>query len=68
MYASGVGLSKIPGEDRTVLRRSLRKVRDEVAPEMLVCPGHGRTAFYADIRSGNRELAEFLAEPDEEKG
>ena len=68
MYASGVGLSKIPGEDRHLLRRSLGKVWEEVSPETLVCPGHGRTALYGEIRDGNRELAEFLAEPDEEKG
>lgn len=67
MYASGVGLSKIPGEQPAVLRRSLRTVWDTVAPETLVCPGHGRTALYADIKSGNRELAAFLAEPDHER-
>lgn len=67
LYASGIGLSKVPGEDPVVLRRSLRKVWDEIAPETLVCPGHGRTARYADIRIGNRELAEFLREPCEEK-
>lgn len=68
MYAAGVGLSKVPGEDPAVLRRSLRRVWDEIAPETLVCPGHGRTARYVDIRSGNRDLAAFIAEPVEEKG
>ena len=67
MYASGVGLSKVPGEDPAVLRRSLRKVWDEIAPDTLVCPGHGRTAAYAEVRSGNRDLAEFLVEPLERK-
>ena len=66
LYASGVGLSKVPGEEPAVLRRSLRKVWDTIAPETLVCPGHGRTARYAEIRCGNRELAEFLADAGEE--
>jgi len=66
LYSSGVGLSKVPGEDPIVLRRSLRAVWDTIAPDVLICPGHGRVATYADIRVRNEELAAFMAQPDGE--
>ena len=65
LYGSGLGLSKIPGEQPEVLRRSLRSVWDEIAPETLVCPGHGHAATYAKIRERNTELNSFMTAQDE---
>lgn len=65
LYSGGLGLSKIPGEDPDVLRSSLRKVWDTIEPTTLVCPGHGRTAIFADIREHNTELVEFMAARNE---
>ncbi|MCG5247843.1 MBL fold metallo-hydrolase [Methylorubrum extorquens] len=66
LYGSSLGLSKIPGEDPVLLRRSLRTVWDTIAPEILICPGHGRVATYAAIRAHNTELAAFMKQPDGE--
>lgn len=65
LYSGGLGLSKIPGEEPDVLRASLKSVWDTIPPDTLVCPGHGRTATFADIRERNTELAAFMAASNE---
>lgn len=60
LYATGVGLSNTPGELPALLRQSLIEVMDEISDETLICPGHGRTALFGSIRSGNRALQDFL--------
>lgn len=65
LYSAGLGLSKIPGEEPDVLRRSLHTIWDATAPHTLVCPGHGRTSTYAEIRERNTELKDFLVARNE---
>jgi hydroxyacylglutathione hydrolase len=60
LYATGVGLSNTPGEVPSVLRQSLIEVMGEIPDETLICPGHGKTALFGSIRSGNRALQDFL--------
>lgn len=65
LYSGSLGLSKIPGEEPNVLRSSLRKVWDTIEPTTLICPGHGRSATYAEIRERNTELLAFMAAQNE---
>jgi len=60
LYSSGVGLSKTPGEDPNLLRKSLIGVLGEIPRDTLVCPGHGRTSLLGSILSENRALQDFL--------
>ncbi len=60
LYASGIGLSKTPGEDPDLLRESLNKVLGEIPDDTLICPGHGRTSSFGAILSGNCALQDFL--------
>ena len=66
LYATSVGLSKVPGEQPDILRRSLLEVLDEINSDTLICPGHGRTAKMGDVRLKNRALAKFLARGEAE--
>lgn len=61
LYALGVGLSNTPGEQPDVLRSSLTAVLDKIAPDTLICPGHGPTALFHMVRSDNQALKRFLA-------
>ena len=60
LYARGVGLSDLPGEDHDQLRRSLLALWDAIPPGRMVHPGHGASARFAEIRAGNQALREFL--------
>jgi glyoxylase-like metal-dependent hydrolase (beta-lactamase superfamily II) len=61
LYARGVGLSDLPGENHGLLRQSLLALWDQIDPETMIHPGHGPSATFATIRDGNRALAAFLA-------
>jgi len=60
LYAKGVGLSDLPGEDHDLLRRSLLALWDQIPRDTTIHPGHGPSASFAAIRSGNRALLDFL--------
>lgn len=60
LYTRGIGLSKLPGENREALRRSLDALWPGLTTERLVLPGHGDYSDGASVRSGNRELREFM--------
>ena len=65
LYARGVGLSDLPGENHALLRQSLRALWGDTDGATLVHPGHGPSATFADIASGNRRLLDFLAGGDD---
>ncbi|WP_010219049.1 MBL fold metallo-hydrolase [Sphingomonas sp. PAMC 26621] len=65
LYASGIGLSKTPGEVPELLRKSLAEAMKEIPDNILICPGHGRTALFGSIKSGNRALRDFLRAEDQ---
>ena len=62
LYAQGVGLSDLPGENHGLLRKSLLALWDDIPGGRLIHPGHGPSATFEDIRTGNRRLLEFLAD------
>jgi hydroxyacylglutathione hydrolase len=64
LYARGVGLSDLPGENHGLLRRSLLALWDRIPGDTLIHPGHGPSARFADIRASNRTLLDFLAAGD----
>jgi len=64
LYARRIALSQLPGEDSPTLRRSLRRLFTRVSDEVLVLPGHGRSATLKDIHENNDKLREFMAEPE----
>lgn len=64
LYARHVGLSRLPGQDHALLRRSLQQLLAWVPDSTLVLPGHGSSATLAAIRADNRALADFLAHVD----
>jgi hydroxyacylglutathione hydrolase len=64
LYAQGVGLSDLPGENHGLLRKSLLALWGRIPPDRLIHPGHGPSATFEVIRADNRRLLEFLADGD----
>lgn len=64
LYARGVGLSHLPGENRELLRAGIRMLWDSLPADVLVCPGHGSVARFDDICRENRALLDFLQAND----
>lgn len=62
LYAQGVGLSDLPGENHGLLRKSLLAFWDDIPGDRLIHPGHGPSATFDEIRTKNRRLLDFLAE------
>lgn len=60
LYARGVGLSRLPGEDANELRRSILSVWDRFADDTMVRPGHGDSAELGWIKQNNAALRAFL--------
>jgi hydroxyacylglutathione hydrolase len=64
LYARGVGLSHLPGENRELLRAGIRMLWDSLPVDVLVCPGHGPVARFGDICRENQALLDFLQASD----
>ena len=60
IYASGVGLSSLPGGDTEMLKQSILGLWDRLTVERLILPGHGDTATGTEVRSGNHALLKLL--------
>lgn len=60
IYARGVGLSKVPGENPDLLRKSLLTVWPLLPDTIRVYPGHGTSDLFGQIRADNLPLTEFL--------
>ena len=60
LYSRGVGLSKLPGEDPVVLRRSIELIFERFSDASVVCPGHGDTATLGWIKQNNLPLQKFM--------
>lgn len=61
IYARGVGLSKLPGENHAQLKSSLQSLWSTLPGTMTICPGHGPVAIWDTIRETNMALREFLS-------
>lgn len=60
LYARGVGLSNLPGEDHGVLKQTILSYWNALTPERTVYPGHGNVADGLSVRTGNAALLSFL--------
>ena len=60
LYSRGVGLSKLPGEDVELLRRSILSIWSRFPDDAVVRPGHGEPAELGWIKSNNTALLRFL--------
>ncbi len=61
IYARGVGLSMLPGENHAQLKSSLQTLWSTLPRSMTICPGHGPVATWDTIRETNMALREFLS-------
>lgn len=60
LYARGVGLSHLPGEDHAVLKQTILGYWQDLTPERTIYPGHGNAADGESVRTGNAALLNFL--------
>lgn len=60
LYARGVGLSQLPGEDHEVLKRTILGYWPRLTPERTIYPGHGNAADGLSVRTENAALLNFL--------
>ncbi len=60
LYAQGVGLSRLPGEDHAELKKTILGYWRELTPERTIYPGHGKPADGLAIRTANTALLNFL--------
>jgi len=61
LYARKTALSRLPGEDHTLLRKSLASLFSWIDGGVRVLPGHGGNATIDEIRQHNMELRAFMA-------
>jgi len=60
LYSRGLGLSKLPGEEPEILRRSIISIWDRFSADTMVHPGHGDAAALGWIQQNNLPLLRFL--------
>lgn len=60
LYAHGVGLSDLPGEDHSLLKQTILRYWNDLTPEKTIFPGHGNATDGLSLRTGNKELLKFL--------
>jgi hydroxyacylglutathione hydrolase len=62
LYARGVGLVSLPGEDVALLKKSIRFLfKHYEGQNVLVCPGHGEFDYLEGIKEKNEALKQFLS-------
>lgn len=60
LYARGVGLSHLPGEDHELLKRTILGYWPRLTAERTIYPGHGNAADGRSVRTENAALLNFL--------
>lgn len=60
LYARGVGLSHLPGEDHDQLRESIRALWPQLTAGRTIYPGHGDAADGVAVRTLNGALLTFM--------
>lgn len=60
LYAHGIGLSHLRGEDQALLKRTILRYWNELTPERTIYPGHGNASNGLMVRTGNAALLDFL--------
>jgi glyoxylase-like metal-dependent hydrolase (beta-lactamase superfamily II) len=60
LYARGVGLSHLPGENHAVLKQTILGYWSDLTSERTIFPGHGNSTNGLSLRTGNKALLDFL--------
>ena len=60
LYANGVGLSKLPGENKEQLKSSILNLWDDLTSSITIYPGHGNSANGFQVKNSNKALIQFL--------
>ena len=60
LYAKGVGLSHLRGENPEVLKQSILRLFYTLPRHLEILPGHGENATLNEVRLQNRPLLDFL--------
>lgn len=60
VYANGVGLSRLPGENPEQLKESVQSIWSLLTDDRTIFPGHGSSATGSAVRVENRALLKFL--------
>lgn len=60
LYAKGVGLSHLPGEDHELLKESITALWPDLIAGRTIYPGHGDTADGVAVRTLNGALLTFM--------
>ena len=60
LYANGIGLSRLPGEDHALLAASLMELRRRLDDTWMIHPGHGPSAPFGVVMTRNVALRCFL--------
>ena len=60
LYSRAVGLSKLPGENKTKLKASIELLLETIGDHVMVLPGHGPPSLMGTIKCDNIKLREFL--------
>lgn len=64
LFRDGLGLVDFPGVNHEQLRDSLSRVWDSIPEASCICPGHGGTGRFSDIKQHNHEVRTFLGLAD----
>jgi hydroxyacylglutathione hydrolase len=60
LFCRGIGLSRLPGQDERVLRRSVGELLEVLPADCRIFPGHGQDALRGELLESNPELAAWL--------
>jgi len=60
LYARGIGLSNLPGEDQALLKQTILSYWDDLTIDRNIYPGHGDVADGLSVRTNNFALLNFL--------
>jgi len=64
LYRQGVWLGSMPESDHAQLKASLHRLWESLPVDVIVYPGHGRSASFSEIQCSNAPLRELLGLAD----
>lgn len=60
IYKNGMGFNDFPGEDKSLLKTSIKYILSNFDNDCIIYPGHGSMASIGEIKEQNIELQVFL--------
>jgi hydroxyacylglutathione hydrolase len=60
IYRSGLGFNSFPGENRFLIKESIKKIFSSFSKDCIVYPGHGDSDSLENIITKNLELVNFI--------